>query len=63
MVFIRCDVFHDFLNYAFEKKIFDKIHTDKVFHPYAHCLGTLAWRKKSFLSRDYYRSQIYAFPD
>ena len=34
MVFLRCDVFHDFLNYAFEKKIFDKIHTDKVFHPY-----------------------------
>ena len=34
MVFPQCDVFHDFLNYAFEKKIFHKIHTDKVFHLY-----------------------------
>ena len=28
-----------------------------------HCLGTLAWRKKMFWYGDYYRSQIYAFPD
>ena len=30
---------------------------------YSHCLGTLAWRKKMFWYGDYYRSQIYAFPD
>ena len=29
----------------------------------SHCLGTLAWVKKMFWYGDYYRSQIYAFPD
>ena len=29
----------------------------------SHCLGTLAWIKKSSLSRDHNCDQIYAFPD
>ena len=29
---------------------------------WAHCLGSLAWRKKKCSSRDHYSSQIYAKP-
>ena len=54
-------------NFHFTEKPKTQTRLNSIYLPppgiLAHCLGTLAWRKKMFWYGDYSSIQIYAFPD